>query len=112
MHQRIAVPTENGMLCEHFGHCEQFILIDIQDSEVKEQLALAPPTHEPGLYPKYLAELGVTRIIAGGMGQKARNLFQQNGIQVYTGVASAEPLELVQHYLQQSLVAGQNPCTH
>ena len=46
------------------------------------------------------------------MGQKAQDLFAQNNIEVYMGVASGSPKELVEDYLNKQLKTGQNLCDH
>jgi ATP-binding protein involved in chromosome partitioning len=109
---RIAMPTEGGRLSQHFGHCEQFALFDIEDQAVRERRELTPPPHEPGLLPRWLKEQGVNLVIAGGMGQRAQMLFEQAGIQVICGAPSEEPAEVVDSYLKGSLEAGDNTCDH
>jgi Mrp family chromosome partitioning ATPase/predicted Fe-Mo cluster-binding NifX family protein len=109
---KIAIPTASGQLCMHFGHCEQFALIDVVDDKVVNSTLVTPPPHEPGLLPRWLHELGATVIIAGGMGQRAQQLFAENDIKVVVG-APAESLEnLVTAYLSGTLVSGQNTCDH
>ncbi|HDR04473.1 MAG TPA: ATPase [Candidatus Marinimicrobia bacterium] len=112
MIRKIAIPVENGLLCQHFGHCEAFLITDIEESEIKNMETIKPPLHEPGSYPRTLAELGVKTIIASGMGQMARQLFAEQGIEVLTGIAEAEPQQLLEAYLARSLESGVNPCTH
>ena len=34
MNKRIAIPVEDGMLCEHFGHCEYFYVADLENNEI------------------------------------------------------------------------------
>lgn len=51
MRKRIAIPTENGFLCSHFGHCESFYIADIENNEILSSSFVKPPKHEPGLYP-------------------------------------------------------------
>jgi predicted Fe-Mo cluster-binding NifX family protein len=46
------------------------------------------------------------------MGQKALALFGENGIQVVTGALSLTPEELVDQYLTNTLVTGENVCDH
>ena len=64
------------------------------------------------MLPKWLGELGANVIIAGGMGGRALELFEQNGIKVVTGAPSLEPEVLVKSYLDKTLEAGENVCDH
>ena len=98
---RFAVPTSDGLLCSHFGHCQEFTLIDV-DSPSKKVLgltAIPAPEHEPGLLPAWLADKGAGFIIAGGMGSRAQQLFAEQGVTVITGAPVAEPETVVQQYL-------------
>lgn len=109
---KVAIPLAEGRLCNHFGHCEQFAVIRVQEGRVAEKDLQTPPPHEPGVLPRWLADLGVNLIIAGGMGQRALGLFAEKGIKVITGSPSREPETLVQEYLAGDLVSGQNVCDH
>jgi len=109
---RFAIPLANGVLCNHFGHCEHFALVDVRDKAVEKMDTVTPPAHEPGVLPRWLSEKGVTTIIAGGMGQRAQGLFQQNGITVAVGAPNLAPEELVKQYLGGTLVTGENLCDH
>ncbi len=71
-----------------------------------------PQEHQPGTYPKFLAGKGVKVIIAGGLGVKAQELFTQNNIEVFIGVNSDLPEKLVQQYLYDQLLSGQDLCDH
>jgi ATP-binding protein involved in chromosome partitioning len=111
---RIAIPVTGGRLAEHFGHCDQFALIDVDHggkSVVAKVLVDAPP-HQPGLLPKWLAERGTQVVIAGGMGWKARQHFEQNGITVVIGALETIPERIVDAYLQGTLHTGENLCGH
>jgi predicted Fe-Mo cluster-binding NifX family protein len=107
-----AIPTISGKLCAHFGHCEKFALVEVEESKIVRESFVSPPLHEPGSYPRFLADAGVSTIISGGMGQKAQDLFAQNSIEVFMGVGSEEPQKLVQHYLNNQLQVGENLCDH
>ena len=111
---RIAIPVANGKLALHFGHCEQFALIDVDPStnRILAQDFIAAPEHQPGLLPMWLKEKGVNLVIAGGMGSRAQNLFMQNGIQVITGAPSEGPKKLVEDYIAGCLTTGENICDH
>ncbi|PLX90123.1 MAG: ATPase [Desulfuromonas sp.] len=110
---RIAIPTSQGKLTPHFGHCEQFALIDVTDNTIDGQPNyIDPPPHEPGLLPRWLAEQQVNLIIAGGMGQRAKQLFDSHGIEVITGAPAEPPQLLVERHLSNTLTTGINLCDH
>lgn len=109
---KIAIPLAAGRLCMHFGHCEQFALVDIADGNATQTAMVTPPPHEPGLLPRWLHEQGVSLVIAGGMGQRAQQLFSQNGIKVVVGASAEAPEALVSAYLNGTLQCGGNTCDH
>ncbi len=111
---KIAIPLAKGCLCMHFGHCEEFALaeIDEQSRDIITVAYLKPPAHEPGVLPAWLHEQGANVIIAGGMGQRAQNLFAQNDIDVIVGASANTPDELITAYLKGELKSGQNVCDH
>jgi ATP-binding protein involved in chromosome partitioning len=110
----IAVPVMGGVLLAHFGHCEQFAIIDVDhdSKEIRSNGLVTPPPHEPGVLLKWLAGLNVRLIIAGGMGQRAQRLFEQNNVEVAVGAPQSEPEELVLQYLAGRLQCGRNVCDH
>lgn len=113
MSKKIAVPVdENNVLDGHFGHCKFFAIYSEENGEVKLLDRLVPPPHEPGLLPKWVAEKGTTDIIAGGMGQKAIQLFNQRGVNVFVGAPQVSGEELVKGYLNGSLTFTANYCDH
>jgi ATP-binding protein involved in chromosome partitioning len=111
---RIAIPLAHGQLGVHFGHCEEFALVDVdpQQKSISGMHREVPPPHEPGLLPRWLGQHDVNVIIAGGMGQRALTLFAQNGIQVVIGATAGSPEELVMAYLNGTLQTGANVCDH
>ena len=111
---RIAIPVTDGKLSAHFGHCEEFAVIDVdeQTNQIANVTKLLPPAHEPGVLPRWLSEQKADMIIAGGMGQRAQQLFAQNNIKVVVGASDQPPEELVSAYLNNTLVTGENVCDH
>jgi ATP-binding protein involved in chromosome partitioning len=111
---RIAIPLAQGKLSLHFGHCDQFAIFDIDDNlnKIISRKDATPPAHEPGVLPRWLHENNVNVIIAGGMGQRAQQLFNQNDIKVVVGASSETPEELVSAFLQGTLETGDNICDH
>ncbi len=111
---KIAIPLASEKLSMHFGHCEKFAIVDVDErtQQLTQRQDLTPPPHEPGVLPAWLHQQGVHVIIAGGMGQRAQQLFTQNDIQVVVGAAALTPEELVKAYLDGTLQTGANICDH
>ena len=111
---KFAIPLAEGKLAIHFGHCASFALIDVDQATktILQRNDVDAPPHEPGLLPPWLAERGVKCIIAGGMGQRARELFTAHGIEVTVGAAVETPEKLVTAYLSGTLQVGSNACDH
>jgi len=111
---KIAIPVAGGKLCMHFGHCEQFVVfnIDQANKKIEGQEALTPPAHEPGVLPKWLSERGVNMVIAGGMGSRAVGLFQERNVDVITGAPAGSPESVVESFLNGTLITGTNTCDH
>lgn len=111
---KIAIPTTNGKLSAHFGHCEEFALVDVNEEtkEIANIATLQPPAHEPGVLPKWLGEQKANVIIAGGMGQRAQQLFARNNIKVIVGAPEQSVEEIASAYLNDTLNTGENVCDH
>ncbi len=109
-----AIPVAGGQLCMHFGHCEQFALLDVDTAskEVLNSRQLTPPVHQPGLLPRWLHDQGVNLVIAGGMGGRAQGIFAENGIEVIVGAPAEPPESIVRSYLDGKLQPGENICDH
>ncbi len=112
MKKRIAIPLEKGILCGHFGHCQQFAIVDVEDVTIISEILVTPPPHEPGLLPVWLAEKGVTDIIAGGIGHRAIDLLNKHKINVFTGAPFKNYTDLVKDFLNGTLAVGANYCNH
>jgi predicted Fe-Mo cluster-binding NifX family protein len=112
MSKKFAIPVKEGILDGHFGHCSHFALVDVENKEIiAEELVVAPP-HEPGILPPFLADLGVTDVLAGGMGQRAIQLFNQRNVNVFVGAPQMEAKDLVKAYLDESVEFKANYCDH
>ncbi|MFW5725170.1 MAG: NifB/NifX family molybdenum-iron cluster-binding protein [Bacteroidota bacterium] len=112
MNKRIAIPIENGELCAHFGHCQSFALIEVKDNQINDITEVIPPEHQPGLYPRWIAGYDVTDVIAGGMGQKAIHLFNEQNINVFVGAPTKSARDLVNDFINGKLNLQANYCDH
>jgi predicted Fe-Mo cluster-binding NifX family protein len=114
MNKKIAVPVDEGNILDaHFGHCKYFAIIEVDEQKkIVAEEKVVPPPHEPGLLPKWLAEKGATDIIAGGIGQRAIQLFNQYGVNAFVGAPKLTSKELVDAFLNNTLSFSANYCDH
>jgi predicted Fe-Mo cluster-binding NifX family protein len=111
---KCAVPIADGKLSEHFGHCSNFALYDIDETTrtiIKKEIG-ASPEHQPGVLPEWLSSKGVSVVIARGMGSRAKTMFQKNNIEVITGAITDDPEQAVKDYLNNTLQTDNNICDH
>jgi len=111
---RFAVPVTDGKTAAHFGHCSHFALFDVDEAtkEVVKKEVVQSPGHQPGFLPAWLAEQGVSVVIATGMGSRAQALFRENRIEVVVGVLGEDPEKAVLDYIKGELATGDNICDH
>ena len=106
---KIAVASEGSQVSGHFGHCESFTLYTVLDGKVEDKTTILNPGHKPGFLPVFLQEQGAAVILAGGMGQGAKDLFKQNALEVITGV-TGEADDAVARYLSGDLHSSDETC--
>lgn len=106
---KIAVATEQGLVTQHFGHCEGFTIFEADGAEIKNQQFVPNPGHQPGFLPVFLKEQGADVVIAGGMGGRAQTLFDEQGIAVIVG-AVGDCKQAVKSYLSGSLKSTESVC--
>lgn len=108
---RIAVASEGGVVAQHFGRCPEYTIFEVRDGLVMGKKVIPNPGHQPGFLPVYLGEMGVSCIMAGGMGPRAQALFEQRGIKTVVGVEG--PVDgAVSAFLRGELVPGESFCDH
>jgi len=109
---RIAVPSEgngglDGKRAGHFGHCDVFTLIDVEDGQVKEVSILNNKEHVQGgcMVPvNLLAENNVQQLIVGGIGMRPLMGFKEVGIDVFH---DAERIDI--RPVVEDMIAGKVP---
>jgi len=86
---KIALPSRDNRIDDHFGHCEFFTVLTV-DKEAKKILDNQVVESPNGCGCKSniastLADMGVTLMLAGNMGNGAVNKLSQAGIAVVRG---------------------------
>jgi FKBP-type peptidyl-prolyl cis-trans isomerase 2/predicted Fe-Mo cluster-binding NifX family protein len=87
----VAIPSDSpggleSRISDHFGHCDAFTLVQIDEKQVESVTVVPNEAHEGGqcMAPVMrLKEQGADSLVAGGMGQRPLSGFQEVGITVY-----------------------------
>jgi C_GCAxxG_C_C family probable redox protein len=106
---KIAVASDNEMVTEHFGHCANFNIFEVENNQIIKSESISNPGHRPGFLPNFLNDMGVNVIISGGMGGGAIDIFNEKGIEVIVG-ASGNAKAIVEAYLQGTLKSTGSIC--
>jgi predicted Fe-Mo cluster-binding NifX family protein len=108
---KVAISTEKGHVSSHFGRCQSYTIVEIENGQILKQEEIPNPGHQPGFLPQYLSEMNVSCIIAGGMGPRAQSLFAQKNIETLIGVQG--PIdEVIEKLINQELEIGDDLCDH
>lgn len=107
---KIAVASDEKYVSGHFGHCEGFTIYEVEEGKSLEKSFTPNPGHRPGFLPVFLRDLKVNVIIAGGMGETAQDLFNENGIEVVVGEQGLSD-DVVQKFVNGELKSTGSVCT-
>ena len=110
---KIAVPTRDGMVDNHFGHCDHYTIFTINDGEIKMKEIRPSPQGcgcKSGIV-LVLRQKGVQTMLAGNMGEGARNVLESHDIKVVRG-CSGNIDELVRAYLAGEIRDNGEACSH
>ena len=83
---RIAVTYENGEVFQHFGHCAQFKLYDVEDGKIVNEQIVDTNGSGHGALAGFLKAAKADALICGGIGMGAQMALADAGIRLYAGV--------------------------
>ena len=110
---KIAVPTRDGRVDDHFGHCDHYTIFTIEGKEVTATETLPSPQGCgcKSNIASTLAEMGVEVMLAGNMGEGAKNKLSAAGIRVIRGCSGAIDT-LIKTYLTGFVFDSGITCDH
>jgi predicted Fe-Mo cluster-binding NifX family protein len=102
---KIALPSRQNQVDEHFGHCEYFTVFTIDENNriLSEETLGAPESCGcKSNIAQTLAQMGVRMMLAGNMGQGAVNVLNSCGIDVLRG-CSGDVKKVAEGWLEGNL---------
>lgn len=106
---KYAISSAEGKVYGHFGRAPEFTFVTIEDGKVIEKEVYPNPGHSVGSIPQFVNEKGADCMIAGGMGRRATQFFQQFGISTIVGVSGTIDT-IVQKLVDGTLEGGESIC--
>lgn len=88
---KIALPSRDGAIDDHFGHCKAFAVFSVTDGKLTE-LPSIPSLEGCGCksgVAATLAQEGITHLVAGNMGEGAVRVLGSHGISVIRGASGS-----------------------
>lgn len=115
---RLAFASEDrlgleGEVSMHFGRCPYYTFLEVEKGQVKDMQIIDNPyygNHVPGKVPEFIHSQKAEVMIAGGMGPRAIQFFDDYGIEAVTG-AFGKIKDVLEAYLQGNL-RGAGACHH
>lgn len=110
---KIALPTRQDVIDNHFGHCEYYTIFTV-DSDAKKIIGQETLSAPAGCGCKSniastLSDMGVKVMLAGNMGEGAVRVLGNSGIEVLRG-CSGDVREVAQSWIDGSLADSGDSC--
>jgi len=105
----IAIAVTNNMVTEHFGHCDYFLVHELNGDKIVGTRIIKNPPHQKGFLPSFLKKQDVDVVICGNIGEMAIKMFEEIDITVLRGVCGRAD-EIVDQYLKGNLSSSDIIC--
>lgn len=110
---KVAVPTRDGRVDDHFGHCDHYTIFTIDENNVVTERQTLPSPQGCGCksgIAAVLQEMGVSLMLAGNMGDGAKNKLDAHNIKVIRGCSGDIEL-LLESYLKGEIQDSGMTCS-
>ena len=109
---KIALPTCEHKIDDHFGHCEYFTVFTVNGEKevISEEIIMSPAGCGcKSNIAQTLSQMGVKVMLAGNMGAGAVNVLNSQGIEVLRG-CSGDVKEVLQAWHKGALKDSEIAC--
>ncbi|MFI3302404.1 MAG: NifB/NifX family molybdenum-iron cluster-binding protein [Rikenellaceae bacterium] len=110
---KIAIPTRNNVVDDHFGHCAYYSIFEVEDGKVLSQEKLEAPQGCgcKSNIASILKDMGVELMLAGNMGAGAKSKLEGAGLSVIRGCSGLVGLVLA-GYIAGKIADSGEGCNH
>lgn len=114
MMTKIAIPTRDNVVDDHFGHCDHYTVFSVDDNKNvigSEHLDSPQGCGCKSNIASVMQEMGITIMLAGNMGMGAFNKLTMHGISVVRG-CHGNIEDVLKAYLDGSIADSAESCSH
>lgn len=110
---KIAIPTRDGHVDDHFGHCAYYTIYEIEDKEIISTSRLDSPEGCgcKSNIASVMEEMGISVMLAGNMGEGAKNKLESHNIKVIRG-CKGDISAVIQGYILGFIMDSGVGCDH
>ncbi len=108
---KVALAVSDNMMSEHFGHCDYFVIYELNGKEIINTQKIENPPHQRGFLPKFLHEKGINVVICGNMGEMANKIITQFGMNTIKCV-SGSASEIIERFIDGKLESSDKVCSN
>lgn len=112
--KKIAIPTRDEMVDDHFGHCAYYTIVTLDDQDQvinRERLASPEGCGCKSNIASVMQEMGISLMLAGNMGMGAYNKLNAHGISVIRG-CHGKVEDVLKAYRCGNLTDSLEACDH
>lgn len=112
--KKIAIPTRDEMVDDHFGHCAYYTIVTLDDQNQvinRERLASPKGCGCKSNIASVMQEMGISLMLAGNMGMGAYNKLNAHGISVIRG-CHGKVEDVLKAYQSGNLTDSLEACDH
>jgi len=107
MIKRVAIPLNEGKLSEYLADCSHYHIYEIDGVNIEHSSLQAPALKGIEELPLWIADQGITDIIAFKMDRKIVSLFTGYKINIFLGAPFVSPRELITEYVNGRLTSNE-----
>lgn len=111
---KIAIPTRDDQVDNHFGHCDHYTVFSLDDNRNIQSFERLESPQGCGCksnIASIMQEMGITIMLAGDMGQGAFNKLSQHGITTIRG-CKGDIRSVLEAYIAGTLKDSAELCDH
>ncbi|MGE4213897.1 MAG: NifB/NifX family molybdenum-iron cluster-binding protein [Anaerotignaceae bacterium] len=109
---KIAIPTQDGAVFQHFGQSKEFTIFDVQDHKILDTKKIDTSDSGHGALAVRLKENDVKLLICGGIGGGAISALTENCIEVLPGVDGLAQQAIIKYLSGEKIGNLEARCNH